>query len=318
MKILITGSAGYIGSVLCKMAKERGDTVIGIDIEPHKHKYIDIMPPPMSCGDIRVAQLAADYNVDAVFHLAASASVTDSLSRPLLFYQNNVGETASMLDHLVMIGWRGKIVFSSSCAVYGQPTSDVITEDCPLVPISAYGRSKRMCEDMLHDLYYAHRLPVTMFRYANVAGAYEELGDHLDSHHVIQKLCHSVVRESNFSIYGTKYPTRDGSCVRDYIHVRDVCEAHFFAAEQLDGFNTFNIGNENGVTVRELVDHFMKTTGKRVETVDSIERPGDPHTLVVSPKKLLSKGFTFQYSNLDDIINSAWKCFVKGNNYATV
>ena len=114
MRVLITGSAGYIGSVLCKMAKERGDYVIGIDVEPHKHQYIDVIPPPMSCGDERVAELAVDYKVDAVFHLAASASVTDSLSRPLLFYQNNVGETSAMLDNLVMSGWKGKIVFSSS------------------------------------------------------------------------------------------------------------------------------------------------------------------------------------------------------------
>lgn len=316
MRVLITGSAGYIGSVLCKMAKERGDFVIGIDIEPHKHRFIDVMPPPMSCGDSRVADLAVDYKVDAVFHLAASASVTDSLSRPLLFYQNNTGETAAMLDNLVMSGWRGKIVFSSSCAVYGQPVHDVIKEDCPLTPISAYGSSKKMCEQILYDMYYAHRIPVTMFRYANVAGAYEENGDHLNSHHVIQRLCHSVVRDTNFYVYGTKYPTKDGTCVRDYIHVKDVCRAHFYAAENFNDFQTFNIGNEVGTTVRELVNSFSNVTGKRVRAVDSIERPGDPHTLVVSPKKLLDRGFTFKHSNLNEIICSAWKYFTKETNYA--
>lgn len=316
MKVLITGSAGYIGSVLCKMAKERGDHVIGIDVEQHKHRYLDVVPPPMSCGDERVAELAADYKVDAVFHLAASASVTDSLSRPLLFYQNNVGETAAMLDNLVMTGWKGRIVFSSSCAVYGQPAYDVIKEDCPQVPISAYGKSKKMCEEMLYDMYYAHRFPITMFRYANVAGAFDDVGDHLNSHHVIQKLCHSIVRESNFNVYGTEYPTRDGTCVRDYVHVKDVCRAHFYAAENVKGFETFNIGNETGTTVKQLVERFTAVTGKEVKAVDSIERPGDPHTLVVSPKKLIDHGFNFKHSNLDDIIDSAWKYFTKETNYA--
>ena len=317
MRILITGSNGYIGSVLCKMAKERGDYVVGIDIDRHKHKYLNVDPPPMSCGDERVAQLAVDFNIDVIFHLAASASVTDSMSRPLLFYQNNVGETAAMLDNLVQAGWRGKIVFSSSCSVYGQPHYDVIDEQCPELPISAYGKSKKMCEDILWDMHYAHRLPVTIFRYANVAGAYDELGDHLDSHHVIQKICHSIVNESRFNVYGTKYPTRDGTCVRDYIHVMDVCRAHFHAVDNIKSeFAAYNIGAGYGTTVKELVEKFTAVTKQHINAVDSIERPGDPHTLVVSSQRLQHTGFEFKHGSLDEIICSAWKYFAKEVNYA--
>jgi UDP-glucose 4-epimerase len=299
------------------MAKERGDYVIGVDVLDHKHRYLNVMPPPMSCGDERLVQLAVDFDVDAIFHLAASASVTDSMSRPLLFYQNNVGETAAMLDNLVQAEWSGKFVFSSSCAVYGQPEKTIIEETDPLNPISAYGRSKKMCEEIFRDMYFTHRLPVTMFRYANVAGAYDDLGDHLDSHHVLQKICHSIVNESKFSVFGTNYPTRDGTCVRDYVHVKDICLAHFHAAEQLEpGFNTFNIGTENGTTVRQLVNKFEEVTGKKVNAVDSIERPGDPHTLVASPNRLVDTGFKFKHGNLEEIIDSAWKYFAKEVKYA--
>jgi len=311
LKILITGSSGYIGSVLSKVAMERGHTVIGVDTKKSSHKYFDHFFNS-DIGMNEVAYEAVNYNVDAVFHLAASADVTDSTIRPSLYYHNNLGATAKLFDNLILQGWKGKVIFSSTAAVYGisnQPNRENINIDPPNV----YGKSKLMCETFFKDLNFIHNIPVTTFRYFNVAGAYEDVGDHLESHHVLQKLCYSAKKNQPFFMFGHTLPTSDGSCVRDYIHVRDVCEAHFKAIEYQDidkNYNTFNLGTMDGISVKELATKFIERTGKNIKIKDAESRPGDPFFLVANPTLFKNvTNFEYKHSSIDNIIDSAWEWY---------
>lgn len=306
--ILVTGSAGYIGSVVCKLAKEKGYKVIGVDLDRHKHPYVDVRLDNMCCSDSRVADVVIDHNASAVFHLAASANITDSLTRPLLYYQNNTGVTAKLFDNLIIKGWRGHVVFSSTAAAYSVSGNPVVESDAT-GPINAYGQSKLMCEILLEELYKAHQLPVVVFRYFNVAGAYEDVGDHKDSHHVLQRLCLSAQNDAIFNICGTDYETRDGTCVRDYIHVLDIARAHLHAIEHHDKpcYNLYNLGTHTGVSVRELADKFCEVIDKRVQINNVERRPGDQAFMVANPGKFISTGFEFKHSSLNEIICSAWK-----------
>jgi len=306
--LLITGSAGYIGSVVCKLAKEKGYKVIAVDLERHKHNYYDVKIDGMCCSDPKVAMVAVDYKVDAVFHLAASANITDSLTRPLLYYQNNTGATAKMFDNLIMLGWRGNIVFSSTAAAYEVSGGPVVETD-PTGPINAYGRSKLMCEQLLYEVYKAHQIPVTVFRYFNVAGAYGDVGDHKDSHHVLQKLCSAMQLNREFYVCGTDYDTPDGTCVRDYIHVLDIAAAHFHALNHhtSPSYDLYNLGTYHGVSVKELADKFQATVGGQLKVVDTVRRPGDQAFMVANPEKFTRTGFKFKHSTMEEIICSAWK-----------
>lgn len=308
MRILITGSSGYIGSVLCKLATEKGHTVIGVDTKRSTHKYFDHFINS-DIGMNEVAYEATNYKVDAVFHLAASADVTDSTRRPSLYYHNNIGATAKLFDNLLLQGWSGPVIFSSTAAVYG-PSNLPNIEKVNIDPPNAYGNSKWMCEEFFKDLYTINNIPTIAFRYFNVAGAYGDVGDHIDSHHVLQKLCYSAKNNQPFFMFGHELPTSDGSCVRDYIHVLDVCEAHFTALELLQkdpGYYTFNLGTMDGVSVKELATRFIERTGKNVKIKDAEPRPGDPFFLVANPTLFKRvTGFEYKHSNIDDIIDSAW------------
>ncbi len=311
MRILITGSSGYIGSVLSKVAMERGHTVIGVDTKKVTHKYFD----QFIYSDIGmnvVAYQALDYQVDVIFHLAASADVTDSTVRPSLYYHNNIGATAKLFDNLTLQGWKGNVVFSSTAAVYG-PSNQPNKENINIDPPNVYGKSKLMCETFFQDLHNTHGIPVTTFRYFNVAGAHGDVGDHLESHHVLQKLCYSARDNQPFFIFGHTLPTSDGTCIRDYIHVRDVCEAHFTALEYQNidpNYNTFNLGTMNGISVKELATKFIERTGKNVKIKNAEPRPGDPFFLVANPTLFkTTTNFEYKHSNIDNIIDSAWEWY---------
>lgn len=311
MRLLITGSSGYIGSVLCKIAKERGHMVIAADPKPAKHNYFDTLIN----DDIimnSVAYEATNLYVDAVFHLGASADVTDSTRRPSLYYKNNIGATASLFDNLIQMGWKGPVIFSSTAAVYGK-SKQAVSEFSALSPMNSYGKSKLMCEEYLEDLWNIHSIPSVIFRYFNVAGAYEDVGDHHDSHHVLQKLCYSAKENQPFFIFGSDLETRDGTCVRDYLHVRDVCEAHFTALEYLKKHPLmyhFNLGTNEGTSVKELVTKFEANTGKTINYKLAASRPGDPAYLVANPSKFINTtGFKYQHSDIENIIKSAWEWY---------
>lgn len=308
MKILITGSSGYIGSVVAKQATLLGHEVYGVDWKAPSHTFCQ----NFMVGDIgayEVAKEVIDKEITTIFHLAASADVTDSVSRPSLYYHNNLGATAWMFDNLIQLGWKGQVISSSTAAVYG-PSDEPQVEDYNINPTNSYGRSKLMCEMYLMDLFAAHEIPVINFRYFNVAGAYDDVGDHFNSGHVLQKLCHSASNDEPFFIFGTDYDTRDGTCIRDFVHVRDVSEAHFHGLKYLTnnpGYYTFNLGSKEGMSVKELATRFIERTGKTIKVFEYDRRPGDPSCLVANPDFFKQEtNFEYNYTNIDTIIDSAW------------
>ena len=305
MKVLVTGSSGYIGSVLCKVLKENGYFVYGIDesnATDIQRKYMDDFTLS-KVGD----DLSAHFdfqNIDAICHLAASADVTDSMTRPSLYYHNNIGQTSSMMDQFYLGGWDGKLIFSSTAAVYGD-NNYAVDEDSSLKPINAYGHSKLMCEYYLHAINKIHKTPITIFRYFNVAGGYGDVGDHLDSGHILQKLCNSYFNNTPFNVFGTDYNTRDGTCVRDYIHVLDVCGAHLKALEDVDNtVKVYNLGTGSGITVNEMLHAFVKFTTSKFTCECKNRRDGDPAFLVANSSKFINDGFEYKHSSIDNIIQS--------------
>jgi len=311
LRLLITGSAGYIGSVLCKVAQEKGHFVLGTDVNIPAHDYYDEFVHD-SIVKNSVAYEASNLKVDAVFHLAASADVSHSTRRPSLYYNNNIGATSKLLDNLIMMGWKGPVIFSSTAAVYGTRATPC-TEDLTPTPFTAYGRSKLMCEHLLKDVWNCNQIPSVSFRYFNVAGAYTDVGDHLESGHVIQKLCNSASTKEQFNIFGNRYQTIDGTCVRDYIHVLDVCEAQFTALNYLNsnpGAHIFNLGTKSGISVKQLYEKFCNITGEKIKAVYDIAREGDPDFLVADPTKFINAtDFNYSHSNIEKIIDSAWKWY---------
>lgn len=254
---------------------------------------------------------------DAIFHLAASADVSDSVKYPAQYYWNNTGKTAELLKSLQEANWKGSIIFSSTAAVY-QQVNHPVSENSVCISPNPYGRSKYACEQLLDDYSAATGNNVVKFRYFNVAGAYGECGDHTTSDHIIQKISRSVEKQLPFFLYGTTRSTRDGTCVRDYVHVIDIARAHIQALEYLqDKTRTsiaFNLGSGTGYTNREIVNAFQRFTGKKVHVVDSPDRPGDPDFLVADPSKFIKEtGFKYEYNNLERIITSAYNHFTLNN-----
>lgn len=290
--------------------------VIAADPKPSHHKYFDVLIK----DDIvmnSVAYEATSLYADAVFHLGASADVSDSTKRPSLYYKNNIGATAALFDNLIQMGWNGDVIFSSTASVYGFKDK-ACTETDVLEPQTAYGKSKLMCEEFLQELWNCHKISSSTFRYFNVAGAYDDVGDHLDSSHVIQKLCYSAIKNQPFFIFGENYNTKDGTCVRDYLHVLDVCNAHFTALERLKkhpGVYTYNLGTNSGVSVKELATKFKVQTGKNIHITSAQQRPGDPGYLVANPAKFINDtGFKYEHSDIDNIIDSAWQWYRRKDN----
>jgi len=282
--------------------------VIAADPKPSKHTYFDTFINDDIAMNI-VAYEATNLYVDAILHLGASADVTDSTKRPSLYYKNNLGATAALFDNLTQLGWNGPVIFSSTAAVYGK-SNQPLSELSSTTPINSYGKSKLMCEEYLKDLWDIHNIPSIIFRYFNVAGAYGDVGDHFDSHHVLQKICYSAKNNQPFFVFGSDLETRDGTCIRDYLHVLDVCEAHFKALDFVKnntGVSCFNLGTNTGTSVLELLDAFHTHTGEKINFKLAARRPGDPEHLVANPSKFIqSTEFKYQHSGIDNIVKSAW------------
>lgn len=315
LRILVTGSSGYIGSAVCKEAVSRGHTVIGLDRNSPKHDYLDAVIT-RDISKKEAAYAVKTCNIEAIFHLAASADMSHSTKRPALYYSNNIGASSKFIDNLLQSGWSGPIIFSSSAAVYGAQNSPC-KEHENIKPFNAYGMSKLMCEQLLNDVHNINNLPVVMFRYFNVAGAYDDVGDHLSGRHVLQKLCSCALNNQPFSMFGYDLNTRDGTCLRDYIHVRDAVNAFFHALDfvtRCPGIYTFNLGTKQGTTVKELATRFIERTGKNIDIIPSKSRPGDPSQLVADPSLFIeSTKFKYKHSDIDAIIDSAWEWYRRNN-----
>ena len=316
MRVLVTGHRGYIGSVMVTMLKELGVFCIGVD-NNYEHNAIDLVPDTYISGNVgepALANLVVKENIDHIFHFAASAAIADSVTNPALYYWNNLGETTKLLGNLHQLGWKGKFIFSSTAAVYGEGGLRA-KEDQEKYPCNPYGRSKLMCEEAIQEICTSAGIDSVIFRYFNVAGAYSNAGDHLDSDHILPKICSAIYDNKYFTINGSDYRTTDGTCVRDYVHVLDICRAHLHASEYLEtntGIHTFNLGSREGFTNKEIVEAFEKYTGEKIEYVFGDRRQGDPPQLIADNSKFIeTTGFEYKHTDLEKIVTSAWDWYKK-------
>jgi UDP-glucose 4-epimerase len=316
MKILVTGGAGYIGSHVVRQLGEAGHEVVTIDNLSSGHAWAVLSGKLVKAdlGDAdAVERVFAGARFDAVMHFAASVVVPESVSEPLKYYRNNTVNLLGLLEacarHRVP-----RFVFSSTCAVYGMPGVARVTEESPIAPISPYGASKAMSERILMDTAAATGLRYAILRYFNVAGA--EPGGRIgqatpNATHLVKVACETAVGlRPELSIYGTDYPTRDGTCVRDYIHVEDLSRAHLAALDHLAGggaSEVLNCGYGHGHSVREVIDAVRRVSGRPLPTRDAPRRQGDPTEIVADNARIRRVlGWQPRHDDLDFIARTAW------------
>ena len=319
MNVFVTGGAGYIGSVCVEELLDAGHQVTVYDNLTEGHRSaVDpraqfVLGRPEAENDIREAVRAA--RPEAILHFAAFALVGESMTNPGKYFHNNVCNGLKLLNAAVEAKV-GKFIFSSTCATYGPPERMPITEDLPQRPINPYGESKLMFEKMLSWYRQIHGLEFVAFRYFNAAGASGKFGEHhrIETHLIPNVLKVALGQAAQCEIYGTDYPTPDGTCIRDYIHIADLAQAHILAlAPGKSGF--FNLGNGDGSSVREVIQMCEKVSGKKIPVVEKPRRPGDPPKLVALAEKAIRElGWKPKYPKLEDIVSTAWNWHVKHPN----
>jgi UDP-glucose 4-epimerase len=314
LKILVTGGAGYIGGTVALRLLAAGHNVLIYDNFSHGHR--DLVPTGTQLieGDLadreRLTRIFRDEQIDGVMHFAALIEAGESMKQPEIFFRNNTASTLSLLEAMLASGV-DRLVFSSTAAVYGEPTSTPIEEDAVLAPTNAYGESKLLVERMLTWLNRIHGLRYASLRYFNVAGAVEGRGEaHEPESHLIPLILDVALgRRKSIKIFGQDYPTPDGTCIRDYVHVGDLADAHILALDALGTHSRliYNIGNGHGFSVREVVESVRRVTGHPIPVLEEPRRPGDPAVLVASSKRIMDElGWKPRFSALDDIVRSAW------------
>jgi len=315
--ILVTGGAGYIGSHTVKQLLKHGYKIVVFDNLSEGHReavlterfvHADLLDPSA------IKKTFDEYNIDAVMHFAALARVGESVEHPQKYYQNNVIGTLNLLqamrEHRVE-----QIIFSSSAAVYGSPEITPIPESHPKRPENPYGRTKWIMEQSLEDYCYAYGMRYIALRYFNAAGCDPEgqLGeDHNPETHLIPIVLDVALgRRDHITIFGTDYETPDGTCIRDYIHVNDLADAHILALEALDKGHqstAYNLGIGSGYSVRQVIDVCHRVTGKAIKTIEGKRRAGDPAVLVADPSKAKRElAWEPKFTQLDEIVDTAWK-----------
>jgi len=315
MNVLVTGAAGYVGSVCAEVLISQGHRVIALDnlIEGHRAAV------PAACDfqkcdlfdTTRLDEIFRASEIHAVMHFAAEALVEKSVREPSTFYLANIAGGIHLLDAMMRHGVK-KIVFSSSAAVYGEPKQVPIPEDHPKAPINSYGQTKWRFEEILADYARYTGLKHVSFRYFNAAGASPERGEaHRTETHVIPKILEAASGEiPKFEIRGSDYATPDGTCVRDYVHVLDIADAHVRALAEIDRVSgeAFNVGNSRGYSIREVVETARRVTGLPIPAVEASRRAGDPAVLVADAAKLRrTLRWEPRYSTLESILTTAWK-----------
>lgn len=317
MKILLTGGAGYVGSACLRWLLERGHDPIAYDslLEGNTAAVPDAAHR-LIIGDIaetdRLAEVMKQYAVEAVMHFAALASVPESIADPEAYYRVNVGGTKSVLDAMCRTGVR-KILFSSTAATYGFHAEMPLCEDSPQTPETPYGSSKLAAEWIIKDYARAYGLGYTLLRYFNASGADADGNfgeDRRHENHLIPLILQVVVgRRPKVRIYGNDYPTRDGSCVRDYVHTADLAQAHQRAVESLEpGIGrAYNLGSGTGATVLEVLRACEEISGRPIPHEITSRRPGDPAVLIASPQRIIDElSWTPSYINIYNIVQTAW------------
>lgn len=314
MRILITGGAGYIGGTVAQLLLDRGHQVVIYDNLCHGHR--SMVPQQAEFIEGELADRAAlekllHTEIDGVMHFAALIEAGESMKHPEVYFRNNSASTLSLLEAMLASGVN-RLVFSSTAAVYGEPESTPIREDAALKPTNAYGESKLLVERMLEWLNRIHGFRYASLRYFNVAGAIEGRGEaHEPESHLIPLILDVALgRRPSIKIFGQDYPTKDGTCIRDYIHVHDLARAHLLAFNALNDRDRliYNLGNGVGFTVREVIESARRVTGHPIPVVEEPRRPGDPAVLIASSEKIGRElGWKPEYTDLDRILESAWK-----------
>jgi len=319
MNVFVTGGAGYIGSVFVEEACNAGHQVTVFDNLTEGHRSAVDTRARFVQGDLaerdRLAAVVKEAGAEAVIHFAASALVGESMTNPSKYFRNNVANGVNLLDAAVGAGVK-KFVFSSTCATYGPPDRVPMDETLPQRPINPYGESKLMFEQVLKWYRELHGLDFVAFRYFNAAGASAQFGEHhrIETHLIPNVLKVALGQKDQVDILGTDYPTLDGTCIRDYIHIADLAQAHLLAlAPGQTGF--FNLGNGEGFSVREVIATCEQVSGKKILAIEKPRRAGDPPRLIASAGKALTQlGWKPKFARIDDIVATAWAWHLKNPN----
>lgn len=315
LRILVTGGAGYIGGTVADLLLKQGHTVTIYDNLCHSRREMVPAGATFIQGDVsdsaRLENIFSSEKFDGVMHFAALIEAGESMQKPELYFRNNTASTLSLLEAMIACDVK-RLVFSSTAAVYGEPASTPIREDAVLKTTNAYGESKLLVEHMLRWMHQIHGLHYASLRYFNVAGAISGRGEaHEPESHIIPLILDVALgRRKTIKIFGTDYPTHDGTCIRDYIHVADLAQAHLLAFEALAVCDKliYNLGNGVGFTVREVVDSARRVTGHAIPVNEQPRRLGDPAVLIASSEKIGQElGWKPQFAELDDIVASAWE-----------
>ena len=312
MKILVVGGAGYIGSVCAELLLEQGHGVTIFDNLSEGHRRALDPRAAFVEGDLVDRQLIektlSKQQPDAVMHFAANALVGESMQNPSKYFRNNIANGLNLLDAVISAGVE-KIIFSSTCAIFGPPERVPIDEAMTPRPINPYGESKLAFEKILRWYGEIHGLKFVSLRYFNAAGASAKFGeDHrVETHLIPNVLKVALGQKPNVEIFGTDYETPDGTCIRDYIHIVDLARAHILALNATKG-DFYNLGTGGGASVRDVIDSCRKITGRNIDIAEKPRRPGDPPRLIASSEKIKRElGWQPQFQSLDAIIESAWK-----------
>ena len=317
MKLLVTGGAGYVGSVCAKVLLEQGHQVVVVD--DLSTGNADAVPQgAVFVHDDMVnaaGSLLGDGSFDGVLHFAAKSLVGESVAEPEKYWFGNVVKTLELLEVMRAAG-TPRLVFSSTAATYGEPESVPITEDAPTRPTNTYGATKLAIDHAITSYAIAHGLAATSLRYFNVAGAYGGLGERhaVETHLIPLVLQVATGQRAEITVYGNDWPTADGTCIRDYIHVRDLADAHLLALQHArSGVHTiYNLGSGTGFSVREVIDCCRRVTGRPIAAVDVERRAGDPAVLIASSEKAMRElGWLPTRTTIDEIVSDAWE-FVQG------
>jgi len=315
MNLLVTGGAGYVGGTVSTVLMQAGHRVTVLDNLCHSKRHEIPAGAEFVEADIadrpRVESLLRELKPDGVLHFAALIEAGESMQKPEIYFRNNTASTLSLLEAMHATG-TNRLVFSSTAAVYGEPKSTPIEETAALAPTNAYGESKLMVEQMLGWFHRVHGLRYASLRYFNVAGALPGRGEaHEPETHIIPLILDVALgRRASINIYGDDYPTPDGTCIRDYIHVRDLADVHILAIKALSERDRLilNLGNGSGFSVKEVIASARRVTGHSIPAEVKARRDGDPARLVASSEKAKAElGWHPQYPELDSILASAWE-----------
>ena len=316
MKILVTGGAGYIGSICTEEMLNRGHEVAVLDNLTEGHRAAVDPRAVFFEADLAdceaVTRAIGEFTPEAVMHFAANALVGESMTDPSKYFRNNVSNGVNLLDAMVDNGVK-KFVFSSTCATFGVPARMPIDETLPQQPINPYGESKLMFEKILRWYDEIHGLRFTALRYFNAAGASEKFGEHhrVETHLIPNVLKVALGQKDAVEIYGTDYETPDGTCIRDYIHILDLADAHIRALGRGQS-DFFNLGTGGGTSVREVIDCCLRITGREIAVRERPRRPGDPPRLVAASDKIRTElGWQPKFQNIEAIVQSAWAWHLK-------